>query len=63
VLHIMRKSYKDFLPAKSSVGSAKKNGGGLLLLYCVEHRDAREQSGTRSVIDITDIKLPSPCRL
>ena len=63
VLQSMRKGHKDVPPpAKSSaVDHAKKRS--LLLLYCVENRDTREQSGPRSVIDITDIKFPSPRRL
>jgi hypothetical protein len=58
----MRSCHKYVVPqvTSSSVSPARKRQ--LLLLYCVENRESRELDGLRPVIDITDIKFPSPRR-
>jgi hypothetical protein len=59
----IRSCHRHVVPSakSSSVGPAKKRQ--LLLLYCVENRESRELLGSRPVIDITDIKFPSPRRM
>jgi hypothetical protein len=49
-------------PAKAGSAPSAK-GRSPLLLYCIESREWRERPAARAVIDITDIKFPSPRRL
>jgi hypothetical protein len=57
----MRLGQRDLPQAKP--GSADSRNVSLLLLYCVENRELKEQLGVRPTIDITDIKFPSPRRM
>ncbi len=61
LLQIMRLGQRDLPQAKP--GSADSRNVSLLLLYCVENRELKEQLGVRPTIDITDIKFPSPRRM
>lgn len=63
VLHIMRNGHKDASHHVSSANTDSAKRKPPLLLYCVENRESRMQPGSRPVIDITDIKFPSPRRM
>jgi hypothetical protein len=63
VLHIMRNGHKDVLQRVSPGNIDNSKRKPPLLLYCVENRETRMQPGSRPLIDITDIKFPSPRRM
>jgi hypothetical protein len=66
LLQNMRHGFKEGsgnLPGSRPSSSDALKKRSILLLYCVENRESRESSGARPVIDITDIKFPSPRRL
>jgi hypothetical protein len=63
VLHIIRNGHKDLSHRSSSSATDASKHRHLSLLYCVENRESRVQPGSRPLIDITDIRFPSPRRL
>jgi hypothetical protein len=63
VLHIIRNGHKDLPHRSSSSETDASKHRHLSLLYCVENRESRVQPGSRPLIDITDIRFPSPRRL